>query len=258
MIGILGGSGFYSLLENIKEQDLNTPYGKPSSPIMVGEHAGKSIAFLPRHGKNHEYPPHKIPYRANLWALKEVGVKRIFAPCACGSLQPEYKPGDFVICDQFFDRTKNREDTFYDGPRVAHVSSADPYCPSLRHLAFDTAKELGITAHNGGTIVVIEGPRFSTRAESRFFSNAGFGVINMTQYPECILARELGLCYCNISLITDYDAGIEEMEPVTNELVIKTFKKNNEKLKKLLLRMIEKIDTINPCDCHKAMDQAFM
>src|SRR5213596_3675118 len=166
-IGIFGGSGFYSFLEDVEEVELQTPYGKPSAPITVGEVGGKRVAFLPRHGRKHELPPHAIPYRANAWAMKELGVRRIIGPNASGALKAELRLGEFVVCDQFVDRTSGREDTFYDGPETTHVSAADPYCPDLRALLVEVARELGIPARNGGTVVVIQGPRFSTRAEKR-------------------------------------------------------------------------------------------
>ncbi|MGI6778051.1 MAG: S-methyl-5'-thioadenosine phosphorylase [Acetivibrionales bacterium] len=254
-IGVFGGSGFYSFLENIEEVEIDTPFGKPSDKIALAEYDGKRIAFLPRHGKQHQFPPHMIPYRANLYAMKQLGVKRIIAPTASGSLQPSIKPGDFVVCDQFVDRTTGRKDTFYDGPEVKHISSAYPYCPELRMIAIDTGKSLGITVHDKGTVVVIQGPRFSTVSESRWFSRMGWEVINMTQYPECYLARELGICYTNISLITDYDAGLEgrkDIAPVTHEAVLKVFEESNEKLKSMLFEMIKRIDlNIKNCECDK-------
>jgi len=264
-IGIFGGSGFYSLLENAEAVDIDTPYGKPSGKIMVGEYAGKRIAFLARHGEKHSLPPHKIPFQANIWALKQLGVERIISPSAAGSLQPKIKPGDFVICDQFIDRTWGREDTFFPGPKVAHISAAHPYCPELRKLAIECSKETGVQTHEKGTAVIINGPRFSSTAESRWFSSHGWEVINMTQYPEMVLAREAEICYVNISLITDYDAGLEGahgIEPVTAEEVGKVFNENNEKVKKVIFKMIEKID-VNAdrgtgCQCHQALKSAFL
>jgi len=201
-VGVFGGSGFYSFL-NVKEEfEVNTPYGRPSDKIILSELDGINVAFIPRHGKKHVLPPHKINYRANVYALKELGVRHIFGPCASGSLQPHVKPGQFVICDQFVDRTKGRIDTFYDGPKTTHMSMAEPYCPVLRNIVAECADELGITYHNKGTVVVIQGPRFSTKSESKWFSSQGWEVISMTQYPECYLARELEMCYVNISLIT--------------------------------------------------------
>lgn len=254
-IGVFGGTGFYTFLDNITEIEMDTPYGRPSDSIAIAEIKGKRVAFLPRHGKDHRYPPHMIPYRANLYAMKQLGVKRIIAPTASGSLQPDIKPGDFVVCDQFVDRTWGRKDTFYDGPITRHISSADPYCPQMRQLAIDIGREMGITMHEKGTIVVIQGPRFSTRAESRWFHSMGWHVINMTQYPECVLARELGMCYVNISLITDYDAGLEgrdDISPVTEEEVVRVFNKNNDKVKQLIYHMIERIDINEHCTCHGA------
>ncbi|GAV32320.1 MAG: S-methyl-5'-thioadenosine phosphorylase [Anaerosomatales bacterium] len=255
-IGVFGGSGFYSLLENADEVRVDTPYGAPSAPVTIGEIAGRKVAFLPRHGTAHQYPPHMINYRANVYAMKLLGVSRIIGPNACGSLQPHVKPGDFVICDQFVDRTWGRKDTFYDGPTTTHVSSADPYCPTMRQIAVAKARELGITVHERGTVVVIQGPRFSTRAESRWFASQGWEVINMTQYPEAYLARELEICYCNISLITDHDAGAEGVEPVTNEEVIRVFNQNNEKLKALLHAMIPALPVERDCICAHALDGA--
>jgi len=244
-IGVFGGSGFYSFLENVEEIDIDTPYGKPSDKIAIASFEGKKIAFLPRHGKKHQFPPHTIPYRANIHAMKQLGVKNILAPTASGSLQPEIKPGDFVICDQFVDRTSGRKDTFFDGPVTRHISPAHPYCPDLRKIAIETGRELGIKTHEKGTVVVIQGPRFSTVAESRWFNKMGWDVINMTQYPECYLAREMGICYANIALITDFDAGLEGREdipPVTEEEVLKVFEENNDKVKRMLFEIIKKVD----------------
>jgi 5'-methylthioadenosine phosphorylase len=255
-IGVFGGSGFYSLLEDPQEFKVDTPYGSPSSPVMYGEIAGTKVAFLPRHGKDHSLPPHRINYRANVWAMKLLGVTRIIGPNACGSLQPDVKPGEFVICDQFVDRTWGRRDTYYDGPTTTHVSSADPYCDVMRGVAIDKAAEIGIPAHPTGTVVVIQGPRFSTRAESRWFASQGWEVINMTQYPECYLARELEICYCNISLITDHDAGAEGVEPVTNDEVIRVFNENNERVRELLHAMIPALPEARECACSHALEGA--
>lgn len=259
-IGVFGGSGFYNFLDEVEEVWIDTPYGHPSDKIAIASIAGKKVAFLPRHGKEHIYPPHMINYRANLYAMKQLGVRCILGPCACGSLQPDIKPGDFVICDQFVNKTWARKDTFYDGPLTTHVSAADPYCPSLRSFIIEAARELGITVHERGTMVVIQGPRFSTRAESREFSSNGWHVIGMTQYPEAILARELEICYANISLVTDYDVGLEDdpgIEPVSHEAVIEVFNKNVDRLKKLLLTVIERIDIASyECSCHSALSSA--
>ncbi len=243
-IGVFGGSGFYSLLDEAEELWIETPYGLPSDKVTVGTIEGRKVAFLPRHGADHRYPPHMINYRANAWAMKELGVHSILGPCASGSLQAGIAPGDFAICDQFVDRTTGRKDTFYDGPITTHPAMAEPYCPDLRKIAVDAAREMGIVVHETGTVVVIQGPRFSTKSESRWFTQMGWEVINMTQYPECYLARELGMSYAMIALITDYDVGLEGdpgIKPVTHEEVIKVFLANNEKLKNLLHKIIPNI-----------------
>ncbi|MFO7265747.1 MAG: S-methyl-5'-thioadenosine phosphorylase [Limnochordales bacterium] len=258
-IGVFGGSGFYSFLPNVEEVWIDTPYGMPSDKVAIAEIGGKRVAFLPRHGRDHRLPPHKINYRANLWAMKELGVKRILGPCAAGSLQPHIKPGDFVICDQFVNRTWGREDTFYEGPTVAHISAADPYCPETRQVLIEQCRKLGLPFHDKGTVVVVQGPRFSTRAESREFRSHGWEVINMTQYPEAILARELGICYANISLITDYDAGLEDdpsAEPVSHQEVLKVFQANLEKLRSLLIATIEALPAEPSCRCRHALEDA--
>ncbi|MBI4259240.1 MAG: S-methyl-5'-thioadenosine phosphorylase, partial [Actinobacteria bacterium] len=196
-VGVFGGSGFYTFLDDVQEVEVETPFGPPSAVPRVGEVDGVRVAFIPRHGKKHELPPHRIPYRANVWAMKELGAGRIVAPNAVGSLQPHVKPGDFVVCDQLVDRTRGRADTFYDGPVTTHISFADPYCPTMREVAVAEARALDIPVHERGTVVVIQGPRFSTRSESAWFSAQGWEVINMTQYPEAVLARELELCFVN-------------------------------------------------------------
>jgi 5'-methylthioadenosine phosphorylase len=241
VIGVFGGSGFSSFVENVEEVTVDTPYGAPSAPFFVGDVGGKTVAFLPRHGVNHELPPHRIPYRANVWAMRELGVRRIIGPNASGALKADLRLGEFVVCDQFVDRTSGRADTFYDGPETTHVSAADPYCPDLRRLLVETARELDIPLRDGGTVVTIQGPRFSTRAESRWFQDAGWDIINMTAYPEGYLARELELCYANISMVTDHDVGVEGTEPVTHEAVLKVFNENNERLRELLFAVIPKI-----------------
>ncbi|HSL11023.1 MAG TPA: S-methyl-5'-thioadenosine phosphorylase [Actinomycetota bacterium] len=255
-IGVFGGSGFYDFLEDTETVDVDTPYGPPSAPPVIGQIGGRRVAFIPRHGNDHRFPPHAIPYLANVWAMKELGVGRIFGPNACGSLQPDVKPGDFVICDQLVDRTRSRPNTFYDGPVTTHISFADPYCDVMRGVAIEQARGLGIPMHDRGTVVVIEGPRFSTRAESAWFASAGWEVINMTQYPECVLARELELCYANISLITDYDVGVEGVPPVTNDEVIRVFGENNAKLRDLLFAAIPALPDTRDCACAHALEGA--
>lgn len=258
-IGVFGGSGFYSFLDDVEEVWVETPYGAPSDKIALATVEGRKVAFLPRHGKDHRLPPHMINYRANLWAMKALGCSRIISPCAAGSLQARVKPGEFVVSDQFVNRTWGRADTFFDGPITTHLSMAEPYCPQMRQVAIESAKRLGITVHETGTIVVIQGPRFSTKAESREFSSHGWEVINMTQYPEVVLARELEMCLVNIALITDYDAGLEDdpsVEPVSHEMVMKVFQENNDKLKKLLFEVIKSLPAERKCGCGQALKNA--
>jgi 5'-methylthioadenosine phosphorylase len=239
-VGVFGGSGFYAFLDEVEEIEVDTPYGAPSDSLFVGDVAGTRVAFLPRHGRHHHLPPHAIPYRANVWAMREIGVQRLIGPCAAGSLDRGVPPGSFVVCDQFVDRTSGRRDTFYDGPEVRHVSAADPYCPSLRQLLVHTGRDQGIDVRDGGTMVVISGPRFSTRAESAWFASMGWQVVNMTGYPEAWLARELGLCYANVSLITDYDVGVagDDTGPVSHEGVLAVFADNLARVRDLLFAVI--------------------
>ncbi len=258
-IGVFGGSGFYSFLEDVEAVAVDTPYGLPSSRVFIGVIGGRRVAFLPRHGVNHELPPQAINYRANVWAMKELGVRWAFGPCASGSLQADVKIGEFVVCDQFVDRTSARRDTFYDGPVTTHVSAADPYSPVLRQLLIDGCRELGIPVHETGTVVVIQGPRFSTRAESRWFSQMGWEVINMTAYPEGYLARELEICYANVSLITDYDVGLEGLEgvpPVSHEEVVRVFGENNARLRELLFTVIPRVPAEPDPHCAQALTGA--
>ena len=238
-IGVFGGSGFYSLLADVREIKVDTPYGPPSDSFFLAEVAGRNVAFLPRHGRRHTIPPHRINYRANVWAMRSLGVKAVISPCAAGSLQLKVKPGDFVVCDQFVDRTRTRPHTFYDGPIVTHLSSAETYDPTLRALAIETIRDHDIEVHERGTMVVIEGPRFSTKAESKWFSDAGWEVIGMTGYPEAWLCRELGMAVVNIALITDYDAGIHEgTEAVDAQSVTEVFAQNADRIKKVVLDLI--------------------
>ena len=240
-IGIFGGSGFYSLLDDVREVKVDTPYGAPSDSFFLAEVGGRKVAFLPRHGRRHTLPPHRVNYRANVWAMKALGVRAVISPCAAGSLQKDVEPGHFVVCDQFVDRTSGRADTFFDGPIVSHVSSAEIYDPELRRIAIEVIREHGITVHERGTVVVIQGPRFSTKAESKWFSDAGWEVINMTQYPEAYLCRELGMAVVNISLITDYDAGVlEGTEAVTAHDVLEVFTTNAARIQKVVLEMVRR------------------
>ena len=250
-IGVFGGSGFYKFLDNIEEMRVETPYGAPSDSVFIGNIGEHKVAFMPRHNRHHTIPPHLINYRANVWAMKSLGVQRVISPCAAGSLQKHVEPGDFVICDQFVDWTDGRKTTFFDGPIVTHVSAANPYCPELRRLAIETAGDCDIKLHETGTVVVINGPRFSTKAESKFFTSQGWDVINMTQFPDAYLVNEMAMCPLNISLITDYDAGlVGEVPPVSHAEVMKVFENNNHKLKNLLFKLIERIPAErNECDC---------
>lgn len=259
-IGIFGGSGFYSFLEQVELIQVETPFGLPSDDVALGRVGDRNVAFIPRHGRKHSVPPAAINYRANLWALHSLGVTRVIGPNASGSLQPHIHPGDFVVSDQFIDRTSGRADTFFDrGPKVAHVSTAHPYCPVLRELAVKAGAGVGATVHARGTIVAVQGPRFSTRAESKWFSSHGWDVINMTQYPEVALARELEMCYVSLSLITDYDSGLEghpDIKPVSVEDVERLFAANIPRLRDLILRMIPLIPAERDCICAAAMKGA--
>jgi 5'-methylthioadenosine phosphorylase len=245
-IAVIGGSGLYALLDDAEEHVVETPFGLPSDPVTVATVAGRPVAFLPRHGKDHRYPPHRIPYRANLWALHHIGVRQVLAPCAVGGLRPDLGPGAFVVPDQLIDRTSGRVQTFFDD-RVVHVNFADPYCPVGRAAVLDSAQDIDI--RDGGTMVVVEGPRFSTRAESRWFTAIGGSVVNMTGHPEAILARELGLCYTAIALVTDLDAGVEGEHGVTQDEVFAVFAQNIERMRGLLLRTVERLPETRDCDC---------
>lgn len=252
-LAVIGGSGLYALLEGATEHAVQTPYGAPSDPITIAEIGGRPVAFLPRHGRDHRYPPHLIPYRANLWALRSVGVRQILAPCAVGGLRPEFGPGTFVVPDQLIDRTSGRAQTYYDEGAV-HVSFADPYCPTGRGALLAAASGQGIDAHDGGTMVVVEGPRFSTRAESRWYTAIGGAVINMTGHPEAVLARELALCYTAIALVTDLDAGVESGHGVTQEEVFRVFGENTARLRSLLLAAVAALPAERGCPCPQSLD----
>jgi 5'-methylthioadenosine phosphorylase len=252
-IGVIGGSGLYALLDDAEEHVLSTPYGDPSDPITVARVGDRRVAFLPRHGRDHRFPPHRIPYRANLWALRALGVRQVVAPCAVGGLRPELGPGTFVVPDQLIDRTSGRVQTFYDADAGAvHVSFADPYCPVGRAVVLAAAAP--VRPVDGGVMVVVEGPRFSTRAESRWFTAIGGAVVNMTGHPEAVLARELGLCYTAIALVTDLDAGVEGAHGVTQRDVFEVFSENTERLRGVLLDAVTKLPTVRECPCATALD----
>ena len=255
-VGVFGGSGFYSFLDDPETHEVDTPYGEPSAAPVVGSVGAERVAFIPRHGVKHQFPPHAINYRANLWAMKELGVERIIGPCAAGSLQTDVQIGEFVVCDQVVDRTRSRLHTFYDGPVTTHISFADPYCTTMRGVIVKKGRDLGIGVHDGGTMVVIEGPRFSTRAESAWFHSVGWHTLNMTGYPEVLLARELEICYANVSLITDFDVGVPGAPPVTHEEVVRVFADNNARLRELLFTVIPELPAERNCECATALANA--
>ena len=258
-IGVFGGSGFYEWLDSAEQVEVQTPFGPPSGAIAVAEVGGRRVAFLPRHGPNHEVPAPFVNYRANVWALRELGVRRIIGPSAVGSLQPDLHPGDLMICDQFIDRTTGRSDTYYPGPEVVHISAADPYCPELRALAARVAELQSLRFRPNGTVVVVQGPRFSTRAESRWYSRMGWDIVGMTQYPEVILARELEMCYLNLSLVTDYDAGLEgapDVGAVQAHEVMRVLADNIVRVRDLLAAMIPGIPAEPSCNCQRSLEGA--
>ncbi|NXY95840.1 S-methyl-5'-thioadenosine phosphorylase [Streptomyces sp. BR123] len=256
-IGVIGGSGFYSFLEDVSEIQVDTPYGAPSDSLFLGELAGRQVAFLPRHGRSHKVPPHKINYRANLWALRSMGVRQVLGPCAVGGLRAEYGPGTLLVPDQLVDRTKSRVQTFFDGeplpdgtvPNVVHTTFADPYCPVGRSVALAAARGRSWEPVDGGTMVVVEGPRFSTRAESQWHAAMGWSVVGMTGHPEAVLARELGLCYTSMALVTDLDAGAETGEGVSHTEVLKVFGENVGRLRGVLFDAVAALPATDSRDC---------
>lgn len=256
-IAVIGGTGLYDpdLFQDAKEIEIDTPFGKTSELITIGSYAGKKVAFLPRHGAHHTIPPHKVNYRANLWALKEIGASRVISPRAVGCLNPQMNIGDFVIIDQYLDFTKSRHYTLFDGPEVNHISQCEPLCPELRAITIEKAKELGIVVHEKGTEICIDGPRYSTKAESLFYKDVIHAdTIGMTLVPECVIARELGLCFVSIDMITDYDSWKNGEEGVTAALVAESMKKNAENIKKLLLELIKTVSVTEfECDCRNAL-----
>jgi 5'-methylthioadenosine phosphorylase len=256
--GVIGGTGLYdpNLLKNVEEITVETPYGKPSDSITVGELAGKTVAFLPRHGKKHTIRPTDINVQANIFALKKLGVKRILAPSTVGSLREEYHPGEIAFIDQFIDRTTKREQSFYTKDRVCHISVAEPMCPELRKNLIDVAKGLDIKMHQIGTYVCIEGPRFSTKAESKMYRQWGADVVGMTLVPECVLAREAEICYANISTVTDYDVWKDHVVSVDD--VLATMKNNIENVKRIIAQTIEKMPSECGCTCNQALKGAFV
>ena len=252
-IGVIGGSGFYAFLEGAREVEIDTPYGPPSDPLVVAEVGGRQVAFVPRHGADHRYPPHRVPYLANLWALRSLGVRQVVAPCAVGGLRSELGPGHLVVPDQLVDRTSGRRATYYDDGAV-HVAFADPYCPTGRSVAVRLARGAGWPVTDGGTLVVVEGPRFSTRAESRWHAAQGWSVVGMTGHPEAVLARELALCYTAVALVTDLDAGVEGGQSVTHAEVLRVFAENTARLRALLTDVVHALPLERDCPCGTALD----
>jgi 5'-methylthioadenosine phosphorylase len=260
-IGIFGGSGFYEFLDAVEEFSPKTPFGPPSAPLAVGEIAGRRVAFLPRHGRRHEFAPAAVPARANLWTMRMLGVRQVIGPCAAGSLSADIHPGDFVVLDQLVDRTWGRPDTYYDRGDAHHVAFADPYCPVVAAHATAVAARMGVRVHPTGTVVVIPGPRFATRAESRWYRAQGWDVINMTQYPEAYLARELGMHYAGIALVTDYDTGVEDdpnnIAPVSQEQVFAFFEENVHRVRELLVQLVpdlpDSLSSAFSCSCAEAV-----
>lgn len=259
-LGVIGGSGFYEFLEGAERVGVDTPFGSPSDDLVVGEVEGRRVAFIARHGQGHRFQPHRVNYRANLWALRAVGVRQVLAPCAVGSLKPELGPGAVVVPDQVVDRTWGREHTVYadEGP-VVHVAFADPYCPRGRGVVVEAARSAGKEVADGGTLVVINGPRFSSKAESAWHQQAGWSVIGMTAMPEAAIARELAMCFTTIALVTDHDAGVGGAEVVTHEEVLRVFAKNVDGLKTLLRKAITQMPEPEPddsatCGCRRALD----
>jgi 5'-methylthioadenosine phosphorylase len=252
-VGVIGGSGFYAFLDDVQQVEITTPFGPPSAPVVLGDIEGRRVAFLPRHGVDHELPPHRIPYRANLWALRACGVRQVLAPCAVGSLRPQLGPGSLVVPDQLVDRTSGRAQTYFDQGAV-HIAFDEPYCPVGRRVLVEQAAGAGWGVTDGGTMVVIEGPRFSTRAESQHFAAAGWSVVNMTGHPEAVLARELELCYSALALVTDLDAGLDGGETVSQEQVFRVFRENTERLRELLMAAVAALPTDRGCRCGTALE----
>jgi 5'-methylthioadenosine phosphorylase len=252
-VAVIGGSGFATFLTEAEPVAVETPYGAPSAEVHVGEVDGREVAFLPRHGPGHRFPAHRINYRANLWALRSLGVRRVLAPCAVGSLTPELGPGSLVVPDQLVDRTTHRVQTYFD-EGACHVGFADPYCPDLRRTVLDVVATQGQEATDGGAMVVIEGPRFSTRAESQWYAAQGWSLVNMTGHPEAVLARELAMCYAAIALVTDVDAGLDASQAVDQASVFAVFERNIERLRALLARAVAEVPAQADCGCTRVHD----
>ena len=257
-LAVIGGTGVYDpeIIEEAREVKVHTPYGAPSDLITIGKYKGRDVAFIPRHGKGHHIPPHRINNRANIWALKKLGVERLVASSAVGSLRADYEPGDFVITDQFIDRTKGRPDTFYEGGQLCHISSADPVCPQLHDFFVNHAQKLGLRVHPKGTYVCIQGPRFSTRAESSLFRQWSADLVGMTIYPECVLSREAEICYVSVAMVTDYDVWAEK--PVSTMEIIETMRENSAKFKRLIMEALPEIPEDHSCGCGEALNHSLI
>lgn len=259
-IGVIGGSGFYTFLTDPERVRLTTPFGDPSDDVLIGDLEGRRVAFLARHGQGHRYPPHRVNYRANLWALRSVGVRQVLAPCAVGSLRPEHGPGTIVVPDQVVDRTWGRDHTIYDGVgAVVHVGFSDPYCPRGRQVAIGAARAADEEVVDAGTLVVINGPRFSSRAESLWHQQAGWAVVGMTGMPEASIARELAMCFTTIALVTDRDAGVGGGQPVTHAEVLRVFARSIDGLKSILRSAVAQMpaaedDATATCPCRRSLD----
>ncbi len=261
ILGVIGGSGLYAMpgLTVVEERVIQTPYGDPSDPIVIGTLAGQRVAFLARHGRGHRHTPTEVNYRANIWALKSLGLQHVLSISACGSLREDYAPGHIVIPDQIYDRTTLRTRSFFGEGLVAHVSVAEPYCPHLSDHAFAAVAATGATVHRGGTFVTIEGPRFSTKAESHAYRQLGFSLIGMTTSPEAFLAREAELCYACIAHVTDYDVWHTSAEPVTVEMVIRTLIANTERAQQAVVNVVNRLAAPQPeCACQHALKDALM
>jgi 5'-methylthioadenosine phosphorylase len=257
-LGVIGGSGLYAMegLENIERREVETPFGEPSSPIILGDLNGKQVAFLARHGMGHIHAPSEVNYRANIYALKSLGVERVVSVSACGSLREDYEPGDIVVPDQIYDRTRGRENTFFERGFVAHISVADPFCPDLSSYIIESVADQGGTAHDGGAYVIIPGPRFSTRAESNTYRAWGMSIVGMTTAPEAFLAREAEMCYAVMAHVTDYDVWHSAEEPVTVEMVFRTIKANTLLAQQTIARLVERLPEERTCYCGEALKDA--
>lgn len=257
-LGVIGGTGLYQLegLRRLQTVELQTPFGPPSSPIVLGELGGRTVAFLARHGEGHRLLPHEVNYRANLYALKALGVERVVGVTACGSLREEIAPGDFVIPDQLLDFTKRRAATFFGEGVAAHIAFADPYCPDLSRWTAQALEAVGAQVHHGGTYLIVDGPRFSTRAESRLFQRWGADIIGMTAVPEAQLAREAELCFASLAHVTDYDCWHEEEEPVTNEMVLRRLRTNVAVVRQALVHLMRALPAERTCGCDSALATA--